>query len=175
MVPSRVELRRASRRASRCPLNHPHSATEQQSSDCRRLYRYRERRGLSERTQYCCKNRWSERRPANMLLERPATRTARSFLRCFASSSKAYVTGAGKMALLPSQGVYRVTGPDSPKFLKGLTCKDVERIGGGYTGFLNATVSQCLDTQLPLAYGSRVGSCIPTLSYRFQAHPHLAT
>ena len=41
--------------------------------------------------------------------------------------------------------VLEVSGPDAQKFLKGLCCKDVDELGGGYSGFLNASVSsKCL-------------------------------
>ena len=45
------------------------------------------------------------------------------------------------IAPLPRRGVLELAGPDAQKFLKGLTSRDVEHLGGGYSGFLNATVS----------------------------------
>ncbi|WWC97456.1 hypothetical protein V866_004336 [Kwoniella sp. B9012] len=40
---------------------------------------------------------------------------------------------------LSQKSVLEITGPDSTKFLKGLSCKDVDNLGGGYSGFLNAS------------------------------------
>jgi folate-binding Fe-S cluster repair protein YgfZ len=41
------------------------------------------------------------------------------------------------------RSILRVQGKDSAKFLKGLTCKDVDGLpGGGYSGFINPTVSR---------------------------------
>jgi folate-binding Fe-S cluster repair protein YgfZ len=37
--------------------------------------------------------------------------------------------------------VLEVSGKDAQKFLKGMTSKDVEQLGGGYSGVFNATVS----------------------------------
>jgi folate-binding Fe-S cluster repair protein YgfZ len=44
-------------------------------------------------------------------------------------------------APVPERGVLEVSGKDAQKFLKGMTSKDVEQLGGGYSGVLNATVS----------------------------------
>ncbi|KAK6904814.1 mitochondrial protein [Kwoniella mangroviensis CBS 8886] len=40
---------------------------------------------------------------------------------------------------LSQKSILEITGPDSTKFLKGLSCKDVDNLGGGYSGFLNAS------------------------------------
>jgi folate-binding Fe-S cluster repair protein YgfZ len=45
-----------------------------------------------------------------------------------------------KAAHLTRKAVFEVSGPDAQKFLKGQTCKDVEKMGGGYSGLLNASV-----------------------------------
>lgn len=42
------------------------------------------------------------------------------------------------IAQLP-RAVLQVSGPDAQKFLKGQMCKDVDALGGGYSGFLNAS------------------------------------
>ncbi|BEJ13415.1 hypothetical protein CspHIS471_0305890 [Cutaneotrichosporon sp. HIS471] len=48
--------------------------------------------------------------------------------------------GAGpRAALQPLRSVLEVTGPDVKKFLNGQMCKNVESLGGGYSGFLNAS------------------------------------
>ncbi|WVR03195.1 hypothetical protein IAU60_000186 [Kwoniella sp. DSM 27419] len=44
-----------------------------------------------------------------------------------------------RLAHLPHRSVLELSGPDAQKFLKGLSCKDVDSIGGGYSGFLNAS------------------------------------
>ncbi|WVQ82624.1 hypothetical protein IAT38_004756 [Cryptococcus sp. DSM 104549] len=44
-----------------------------------------------------------------------------------------------RIAHLRQKSILELSGPDAPKFLKGLSCKDVEPIGGGYSGFLNAS------------------------------------
>ncbi|KAI9632121.1 putative transferase CAF17, mitochondrial [Dioszegia hungarica] len=46
---------------------------------------------------------------------------------------------AAQAARLSRKSVLEISGPDTQKFLKGLTCKDVEPIQGGYSGFLNAS------------------------------------
>ncbi|WRT63322.1 uncharacterized protein IL334_000227 [Kwoniella shivajii] len=43
------------------------------------------------------------------------------------------------IAKLPHKSILELTGPDSQKFLKGLSCKDVDSLKGGYSGFLNAS------------------------------------
>ncbi|ORY22973.1 hypothetical protein BCR39DRAFT_473589 [Naematelia encephala] len=43
------------------------------------------------------------------------------------------------VAQLPHKSVLQVSGPDAQKFLKGLSCKDVDSLKGGYSGFLNAS------------------------------------
>jgi folate-binding Fe-S cluster repair protein YgfZ len=48
---------------------------------------------------------------------------------------------AAQAARLSRKSVLEISGPDTQKFLKGLTCKDVEPLQGGYSGFLNASVS----------------------------------
>lgn len=54
-----------------------------------------------------------------------------------------HASTTAKAARLSRKSVLEVSGPDTPKFLKGLTCKDVEPLGGGYSGFMNATVGRC--------------------------------
>ncbi|KIR51014.1 mitochondrial protein [Cryptococcus gattii Ru294] len=44
-----------------------------------------------------------------------------------------------RIAHLSHKSVLELSGPDAQKFLKGLSCKDVEYLGGGYSGFLNAS------------------------------------
>nr|ODN87071.1 mitochondrial protein [Cryptococcus depauperatus CBS 7841] len=44
-----------------------------------------------------------------------------------------------RVAHLKQKLVLQISGPDSQKFLKGLSCKDVEYLSGGYSGFLNAS------------------------------------
>lgn len=45
-----------------------------------------------------------------------------------------------RIARLPHRSVLEVSGPDARKFLNGQSCKNVEALGGGYSGFLNASV-----------------------------------
>ncbi|GMK56954.1 hypothetical protein CspeluHIS016_0307940 [Cutaneotrichosporon spelunceum] len=48
--------------------------------------------------------------------------------------------GAGpRAARHPLRSVLEVTGPDAKKFLNGQMCKNVDALGGGYSGFLNAS------------------------------------
>lgn len=54
------------------------------------------------------------------------------------------------------KNVLEVSGPDAARFLKGQMCKDVETLGGGYSGFLNASVSR-----LPLPADRRAACCTP--------------
>lgn len=56
------------------------------------------------------------------------------------SSSSVASSSKTKIAPLPHRSVLEISGPDAPKFLKGLTCKDVDALEGGYSGFLNASV-----------------------------------
>ncbi|OXH41736.1 mitochondrial protein [Cryptococcus neoformans] len=44
-----------------------------------------------------------------------------------------------RIAHLSHKSVLELSGPDAQKFLKGLSCKDVEYLAGGYSGFLNAS------------------------------------
>ncbi|WVQ94278.1 hypothetical protein IAU59_001357 [Kwoniella sp. CBS 9459] len=44
-----------------------------------------------------------------------------------------------RLAHLPHKSVLEISGPDAQKFLKGLSCKDVDSTKGGYSGFLNAS------------------------------------
>jgi hypothetical protein len=64
------------------------------------------------------------------------TRSYSSIPSSASSSSQPFI------APLPRRSVLEVSGPDAQKFLKGLTCKDVDSLGGGYSGFLNASVSR---------------------------------
>lgn len=45
-----------------------------------------------------------------------------------------------RIAKLSHRSVLEVSGPDARKFLNGQSCKNVEALGGGYSGFLNASV-----------------------------------
>lgn len=74
-----------------------------------------------------------------------------------------------RIARLPHRSVLEVSGPDARKFLNGQSCKNVEALGGGYSGFLNASVrghinhhrlacSLCTDTMYRAEY------CIPASS-----------
>jgi len=45
-----------------------------------------------------------------------------------------------RIARLPHKSVLEVSGPDARKFLNGQSCKNIEALGGGYSGFLNASV-----------------------------------
>ena len=53
-------------------------------------------------------------------------------------------SSTAKAARLSRKSVLEVSGPETQKFLKGLSCRDVEPLGGGYSGFMNATVSSSL-------------------------------
>ncbi|WWC57694.1 uncharacterized protein I303_100228 [Kwoniella dejecticola CBS 10117] len=55
------------------------------------------------------------------------------------SKSQSILKNIPSIAKLPQKQVLEITGPDSPKFLKGLSCKDVDTLKGGYSGFLNAS------------------------------------
>jgi hypothetical protein len=48
-----------------------------------------------------------------------------------------------RIARLPHRSVLEVSGPDARKFLNGQSCKNIEALGGGYSGFLNASVRTC--------------------------------
>jgi hypothetical protein len=57
------------------------------------------------------------------------------------SASNRYDYRKPQAALVQGRSILRVQGKDAAKFLKGLTCKDVEGLpGGGYSGFINPTV-----------------------------------
>lgn len=58
-----------------------------------------------------------------------------------AGPSRLGVGSGPKIAKLPHRSVLEVSGPDARKFLNGQTCKNVEAGQGGYSGFLNASVS----------------------------------
>lgn len=59
------------------------------------------------------------------------------------SASKRYDYRRPQAAQVQGRSILRVQGKDAAKFLKGLTCKDVEGLpGGGYSGFINPTVSR---------------------------------
>jgi folate-binding Fe-S cluster repair protein YgfZ len=66
---------------------------------------------------------------------------ARALLSTSATTSSAASTAPPRLASLPSRSVLEVSGPDAQKFLRGQMCKDVEPLAGGYSGFLNASVS----------------------------------
>jgi hypothetical protein len=57
-----------------------------------------------------------------------------------ASASSLPSTATGPRIAPLERNVLELSGPDAQKFLKGLSCKDVENTGGGYSGFLNASV-----------------------------------
>lgn len=61
----------------------------------------------------------------------------KSELMCNCQSSHAMAVP--RIAYLSHKSVLELSGPDAQKFLKGLSCKDVEYLGGGYSGFLNAS------------------------------------
>ncbi|KIR31568.1 hypothetical protein I310_03621 [Cryptococcus deuterogattii CA1014] len=61
----------------------------------------------------------------------------KSELMCNCQSSHAMAVP--RIAHLSHKSVLELSGPDAQKFLKGLSCKDVEYLGGGYSGFLNAS------------------------------------
>jgi folate-binding Fe-S cluster repair protein YgfZ len=58
------------------------------------------------------------------------------------------------VARLSRKSVLEVTGPDARKFLKGQTCKDVDALAGGYSGFLNASVRRLLSRPVSLSGGA---------------------
>jgi folate-binding Fe-S cluster repair protein YgfZ len=59
-----------------------------------------------------------------------------------ASLARHVSTSSTRPRIAPlDRSILELSGPDAPKFLKGLSCKDVESLGGGYSGFLNASVS----------------------------------
>lgn len=66
--------------------------------------------------------------------------------RLFSSSTRArYDYRKPQAAQVQGRSILRVQGKDSAKFLKGLTCKDVDGLpGGGYSGFINPTVCRIL-------------------------------
>jgi len=53
-----------------------------------------------------------------------------------------------RIARLPHRSVLEVSGPDARKFLNGQSCKNIEALGGGYSGFLNASVSYSCDYEI---------------------------
>lgn len=76
--------------------------------------------------------------PANMIL-RSLGAQARSQLRAYTTAaSSASTSTTPKLAQLPRSTLH-ISGPDAQKFLKGQMCKDVDSLGGGYSGFLNAS------------------------------------
>ena len=62
--------------------------------------------------------------------------------RSFSSSARTrYDYRKPQAAQVQGRSILRVQGKDAAKFLKGLTCKDVDGLpGGGYSGFINPTV-----------------------------------
>ncbi|ORX34961.1 putative transferase CAF17, mitochondrial [Kockovaella imperatae] len=46
---------------------------------------------------------------------------------------------APRIAHLKRRRVVEIAGPDAKKFIKGLFCNEVDDVGGGYSGFLNAS------------------------------------
>jgi hypothetical protein len=57
-----------------------------------------------------------------------------------ASASTLPSSATGPRIAPLDRDVLELSGPDAQKFLKGLSCKDVESTGGGYSGFMNASV-----------------------------------
>ncbi|EIW73166.1 mitochondrial protein [Tremella mesenterica] len=79
-----------------------------------------------------------------------------------------------RIAPLPHISVLEISGPDATKFLKGLSCKDVDSLQGGYSGFLNAS-GRVLHTTFIIPLSS---STIPTYLITHQSpstHPHPLT
>ncbi|TXT05054.1 hypothetical protein VHUM_03874 [Vanrija humicola] len=84
-----------------------------------------------------------------MLLRHGATRVTRTApaARASTSATAARFTRASstagpstpRAAPQPERSVLEIAGPDAPKFLNGLLCKNVESLKGGYTGVLNAS------------------------------------
>ncbi|RSH89489.1 ccr4 associated factor [Saitozyma podzolica] len=56
-----------------------------------------------------------------------------------ASASSLPSSATGPRIAPLDRDVLELSGPDAQKFLKGLSCKDVESTGGGYSGFMNAS------------------------------------
>ncbi|WWD22769.1 hypothetical protein CI109_107262 [Kwoniella shandongensis] len=56
-----------------------------------------------------------------------------------ASAFRTLLSTTPRIAPLPQRSVLELSGPDAQKFLKGLSCKDVDSLQGGYSGFLNAS------------------------------------
>ncbi|WWC67216.1 uncharacterized protein I206_101123 [Kwoniella pini CBS 10737] len=54
-------------------------------------------------------------------------------------ASSSLLKNIPSIAKLSQKSILEITGPDSTKFLKGLSCKDVDQLKGGYSGFLNAS------------------------------------
>ncbi|GHJ85105.1 hypothetical protein NliqN6_1507 [Naganishia liquefaciens] len=75
-----------------------------------------------------------------MISRRPITLSA-GRCRLFSSSARArYDYRKPQAAQVQGRSILRVQGKDAAKFLKGLTCKDVDGLpGGGYSGFINPT------------------------------------
>ncbi|CAK9779781.1 Aminomethyltransferase folate-binding domain-containing protein [Cutaneotrichosporon oleaginosum] len=59
-------------------------------------------------------------------------------MRCSSVSRLALAAGP-RAAPQPLRSVLEITGPDAKKFLNGQMCKNVDALGGGYSGFLNAS------------------------------------
>lgn len=75
-------------------------------------------------------------------LVRPVLSASRLGCRGIVTPAPEDAVGASKPAAAKlNKKVLEVSGPDAAKFLKGQMCKDVETLGGGYSGFLNASVS----------------------------------
>lgn len=73
------------------------------------------------------------------------TRTTLSTRQFSSSASKRYDYRRPQAAQVQGRSILRVQGKDAAKFLKGLTCKDVEGLpGGGYSGFINPTVCRLI-------------------------------
>ncbi|WWC85437.1 uncharacterized protein L201_000300 [Kwoniella dendrophila CBS 6074] len=55
------------------------------------------------------------------------------------STKSSLLKNIPSLSKLKQKSILEISGPDSTKFLKGLSCKDVDLLKGGYSGFLNAS------------------------------------
>ncbi len=81
-----------------------------------------------------------------------------------ASALSSIAASPPRVAPLPQRSVLEISGPDAQKFLKGLSCKDVESTDGGYSGFLNPSVRLPSPPQLPQLIIPRAESYIRSSS-----------
>ncbi|KAK4684122.1 hypothetical protein P7C73_g6080, partial [Tremellales sp. Uapishka_1] len=74
-----------------------------------------------------------------------AFRWRNALVPCIPTAGRAYsiqATPGPQITHLAQRSVLEISGPDAQKFLKGLTCKDVDGLAGGYSGFMNASDHQ---------------------------------